>query len=363
MAERDVLYVLAMSAYCVAAYFFVKTFAHRIWSYFLTGVLFIPYFVYIGLQMFYGPFLDFLSLASYAIFGGGVVLLLICAKVSWNHFKVLRVFFSVFALILIAVSLDAFVIEPHWLSVRREQMTTTKLTKPLKIAVVADIQTDKITSYERDVFKRIKEYEPDLLLFAGDYIQLYNEKRTEQLAAFNTLLKECGVKPTIGTFVARGDCDSPDDWAKWSEGLPYMVRDKTTTLNATNDIAVSILSLFDSRFPPYVPPKTNKFHIVLGHAPDFALRKPPADLLVAGHTHGGQVQIPGFGPPYTLSHVPRKWGGGCWTDIGTGAMLCISRGVGMERETAPRLRFMCRPEVVFIDVTPVEKRQLTSFAR
>lgn len=363
MAERDAVYLLAMAAYCLAAYFFVKKFAHHIWSYFLTGALFIPYFVYLGLKMWNGAFLDFLSLASYAIFGGGVVLLLICAKVSWKHFKVLRVFFSVFALLLAAVSLDAFVIEPHWLSVRREQMTTTKLNKPLKIAVVADLQTDRITSYERDVFRRIKEYEPDLLLFAGDYIQLYNEKRKGQLDAFNNLLKQCGLNPKVGTFVARGDCDSPEDWAKWSEGLPFTVRDKTTTLNASSDIAVSILSLFDSRYPPYVPPKTKKFHIVLGHAPDFALRHPPADLLVAGHTHGGQVQIPFFGAPYTLSEVPRQWGGGCWTDIGSGAMLCISRGVGMERETAPRLRFMCRPELVFIDVTPVEKRQLTSFVR
>lgn len=361
MAERDVLYLLAMSAYCIAAYFFVKTFAHHIWSYFLAGVLFIPYFIYVGLEMCHGPFLDLLCLIAYAIFVGGVALLLICAKVSWNHFKVLRAFFLLFALTLTAVSVDAFLIEPHWLSVRREQMATTKLSEPLKIAVVADIQTDKITNYERDVFKRIKEYEPDLLLFAGDYIQIYNEKRNEQLAAFNTLLKECGVKPRIGTFVARGDADAPDDWAKWSEGLPFVVRDKTTTFNATKDITVSILSLFDSRFPPYVPPRTENFHIVLGHAPDFALRNPSADLLIAGHTHGGQVKLPFFGALYTLSRVPRDWGGGCWANIGSGAMLCVSRGVGMERECAPRLRFLCRPEIVFIDVTPVEKRQLTSF--
>lgn len=44
-------------------------------------------------------------------------------------------------------------------------------------------------------------------------------------------------------------------------------------------------------------------------------------------------------------------------NIGTGAMLCVSRGVGMERGMAPRLRFLCRPELVFIDVLPAPMTQ------
>jgi predicted MPP superfamily phosphohydrolase len=347
-----------MTAYCIASYFFVKKFAHHIWSYFLTGVLFMPYFVYIGMQLYCGAFFDLLSLSCYAIFGGGVVLLLICAKVSWHHFKVLRAFFLIFAVTLSAISIDAFVIEPHWLSVREEHMTTTKLTKPLKIAVIADLQTDDIGEYERGVFKRIKDYEPDLVLFAGDYIQRYDQQREHQQKLLNQILKESGINPTVGTFAARGDADAVEDWARCFDGLPYTCKTESTTMKANDDITMTILSLNDSRYPPYSPPKTDDFHIVLGHAPDFALRNPQADLLVAGHTHGGQVHIPGFGPPVTLSSVPRKWGGGCWTDNGTGSMLCISRGVGMERAYAPRMRFLCRPELVFINVIPASQQEI-----
>ncbi|MEQ1892011.1 MAG: hypothetical protein ABL998_05670 [Planctomycetota bacterium] len=32
--------------------------------------------------------------------------------------------------------------------------------------------------------------------------------------------------------------------------------------------------------------------------------------------------------------------------------LCVSRGVGMERHVAPRIRFLCRPEVVVLELTP-----------
>lgn len=353
MAERDFVYMLAMLAYCACAFLFVKRFAHHIWSYLIVGVMYIPYFMYVGLNMKLRSYFDLLNLICYAIFAGGVVLLLLCAKVAWKNFYVLRTFFVLFAITLVAVYIDAFHIEPHWLSVRQEQMSSSKITKPLKIAVVADIQTDDVGDYEREVLLKIKRYAPDLLLFAGDYIQLYDENRDSQHAKLNSLLKEIAINPPLGTFVARGDVDSPDDWSKCFEGLPFNIASESTTLKIAEDLTVTILSLQDSRFSTYKVPDTAGFHIVVGHAPDYSLSAPQADLLVAGHTHGGQVHVPLFGPPITLSNVPRNWGKGCWTDIGTGAMLCVSRGVGMERVHAPRLRFLCRPEVVFIDVNPI----------
>jgi predicted MPP superfamily phosphohydrolase len=76
-----------------------------------------------------------------------------------------------------------------------------------------------------------------------------------------------------------------------------------------------------------------------------------ADLLIAGHTHGGQVRLPGIGPLITLSRVRRSWAAGL-TDIGRGRQLLVSRGIGMERGRAPRLRFLCRPELVVLELAP-----------
>jgi predicted MPP superfamily phosphohydrolase len=94
-----------------------------------------------------------------------------------------------------------------------------------------------------------------------------------------------------------------------------------------------------------------EFHIVLGHAPDFALGNVQGDLFVAGHTHGGQVRLPIIGPIITFSRVPRHMAAGV-TELAGGRTLVVSRGTGMERGYAPRMRFLCRPELVVIEIAP-----------
>jgi predicted MPP superfamily phosphohydrolase len=76
-----------------------------------------------------------------------------------------------------------------------------------------------------------------------------------------------------------------------------------------------------------------------------------ADLLLAGHTHGGQVQLPLLGPLMTNCRVPRAWAAGV-TTLSHDRRLIVSRGIGMERGHAPQIRFLCRPELLVIDLKP-----------
>jgi predicted MPP superfamily phosphohydrolase len=102
------------------------------------------------------------------------------------------------------------------------------------------------------------------------------------------------------------------------------------------------LTLHDSANVSITIVDQEKFHIVLGHTPDFSLGRIEADLLIAGHTNGGQVQLPSVEPLLTLPQVPRSWASGV-TEIKPGKKLVVSRGIGMERGDAPRVRFLCRP--------------------
>lgn len=94
--------------------------------------------------------------------------------------------------------------------------------------------------------------------------------------------------------------------------------------------------------------------ILLSHRPDAVLRPDVAErfhLVLSGHTHGGQVALPGFGPILKHSQLPRKEAAGL-TERQPGHYLVVSRGLGTSELP---VRFFSRPEVirVVVRVDPV----------
>ena len=63
--------------------------------------------------------------------------------------------------------------------------------------------------------------------------------------------------------------------------------------------------------------------------------------------------LPILGPLITFSDLPNSQVSGR-TDLHNGATLIVSQGIGMERYDAPRLRFLCVPEVVVVDLEPLD---------
>ena len=76
-----------------------------------------------------------------------------------------------------------------------------------------------------------------------------------------------------------------------------------------------------------------------------------ADLMLAGHTHGGQVCVPGYGAVVTNCDIPREQvkGVSTWTHGGRTASLEVSAGLGTSIY-AP-VRFACRPEATLLTLT------------
>jgi len=253
-------------------------------------------------------------------------------------------------LLLACVGVDAFLIEPTALQIRRVQVPSARVQEPLRIVVLADLQTDAIGPYEREVLARIAAEEPDLLLLAGDYLQCWShEDHERETLALQDALRASGIRPRLGAFAVGGDCESRG-WEATFAGT--RIQPLQGVAHVDSRIRIQGLSLGESfRGAPALPP-TQQLRIVLGHRPDFALAPAEADLLLAGHTHGGQVQLPLIGPLVTLSGVERSWAAGEPTLLPSGATLIVSRGVGMERATAPRLRFLCRPELLVVEVVP-----------
>jgi predicted MPP superfamily phosphohydrolase len=255
-----------------------------------------------------------------------------------------------------AVSIEAFLVEPHRLDVSHLSISTSKLDRPVRIGLLADIQTDAPGPFERQVLQRVKDEHCDLILLAGDYIQAATEARYgPAVQALGGLFRGAGLNPSLGTYAVAGNVDLPD-WQSIFTGLPVTCVDDRREFDL-GPVVLTTLSSEQSFDPKCSVAGTDKFHIVLGHSPDFSLGQVQADLLLAGHTHGGQVVLPLIGPLLTFCQIPRSWASGR-TALGglSGSSeprtLVVSRGIGMERKKAPRVRFLCRPELVIIDLVP-----------
>lgn len=89
--------------------------------------------------------------------------------------------------------------------------------------------------------------------------------------------------------------------------------------------------------------------VVLSHVPDGILELHPerrVDLVLSGHTHGGQYVVPGWGAPVTFSRVATRRHPAGWVPNAR-APLFVSRGVGVQ---APG-RLFAGPEVVVVTLT------------
>lgn len=252
-------------------------------------------------------------------------------------------------------------IEPRRLQVRRVTVTTGKVSRPLRILHLSDIQSDRVSDYERRVFATARGLAPDLAVHTGDLLQpLPPATYDSEIPRMRELL--ASLAPPGGLFGVPGDTD-------WF--IPMRDPQEFGGMKVLNSHAAEVnfdgarvrllgLSLAESRSDVsrrvadwLAAGRPDDLHIVLGHAPDYALSLAdlPVDLCLAGHTHGGQIRLPFFGPPVTLSAVPRAWARG-FREIGR-ARLNVSAGVGCEHAGGlPCIRFNCPPEMTLIELRP-----------
>lgn len=278
-----------------------------------------------------------------------------------------------------AVYIYARQVEPYWLDVTRYTYTTPRLpagTRPIKVVVLADLQTDRIGAYEEMVFARMDAERADLILLPGDYLQFRPGQdeawRNRTRAALQGLFNGLRHRPRYGIWGVDGDTDSVRTSLQGTRVQP--VSGRLVTLPGEPPLQLWGLRRAQSRMPHIALRGRNRqaihdfpgLTIVLGHAPDYAIPdlevverdgpeacRLPA-LCIAGHTHGGQVSIPFIGPPITLSNLPRRYITGLhrFGEMG----LLVSRGVGHEQGYAPRLRFNCRPELAVVELRSAAER-------
>lgn len=254
---------------------------------------------------------------------------------------------------LVVVAVDAFVVEPAALDVRRVQLRHEKLRRSYRVAVLADPQYDELGPREKRAFVETMALAPDLILLLGDYVQSEWAREQPLRAETAAFLREIDFRAPLGVFAVRGNNDE-DGWEELFAGTAVRPVEATTRVAIGDDLTLVPLGLWDSYDQGLtLRSDRERYTVAFGHVPDFVLGEPRVELALAGHTHGGQVKLPWIGPLVTGAAVPRRWAHGT-TTLPTGATLVISQGLGLQRAAAPRLRFLCRPEIVLLELEPLK---------
>lgn len=147
------------------------------------------------------------------------------------------------------------------------------------------------------------------------------------VAAMIAQLEAIGVRPLVNTSTRL----ALDGGEVWLAGVD-------DEMESRPDLAAAFEGI-----PPRVP------LVLLAHNPDIWLQcgSDRADLVLSGHTHGGQIQLPLMGAIHTQgTHLPRRAAAG-WFERDRSKMF-VGRGLG---ESIP-LRFGARPQVALITILP-----------
>jgi len=237
----------------------------------------------------------------------------------------------------LAGAADVAVIEPSWLSVRKIQMPGGPGN--LRFAHFTDVHFKGDPDPLARVVDRINRIRPDFACFTGDLI----EKARDLPAAVEVLR---GLRVPLYAVPGNHDlgCRARLDPLKEccrATGGEWLADRQVTLANG----ALEVLGI--ERTPLRLRPRTGAFNLLLAHYPSWAnqLQGRQCDLILAGHTHGGQVRIPFYGSLITPSHTDGY-------DLGhfdtPGGPLYVNPGIG----TLGRyeFRFNCRPELTVFSV-------------
>jgi uncharacterized protein len=235
---------------------------------------------------------------------------------------------------------------------------------PIRIGIIADLQIERVTDFERGAVARLMSESPDLLLLPGDYLQLMGPTWRQDWMnhplwpEFRHLAQSLAAPG--GAFAALGDVDEPRRTERLFDGshVRLLVNAvQTTTVKgvrfAIGGIELNYTSPRARRAIDQLRDTPADVRVLVAHRPDIARLLTPTDhvdLVVCGHTHGGQIVIPGLGPLITLTRVPRHIAAGGLYQLDR-QWTYVSRGLGMERGLAPPVRLFCPPEVAVLSIT------------
>jgi predicted MPP superfamily phosphohydrolase len=284
------------------------------------------------------------------------------------------------------VQVDAYVVEPLLVETTELSLAFADLdpaAPPVRVVHVSDPHIERSSFREASVIRKVNALQPDIIVLTGDYLNLSRLSDATSAAHFRQFVAQ--LKAPYGIYAVRGSVEPTLESMAWlvegtdvvwleQEAVTVDVRGQRVTLvgvacshkleldaarlaqamaNADvgkmADVDVGKMAGGDAGSPP-----AGAFTLLLYHSPDLIREaaRHHVDLYLGGHTHGGQLCLPFYGAIVTGSTYGRRYASGLFEEDGT--TMVISRGMGFEGGGMPRARFLCRPEIVSLELVGSE---------
>jgi predicted MPP superfamily phosphohydrolase len=241
-------------------------------------------------------------------------------------------------------------IEPYLIETKEITIESNQIPADFdgkRIVFLSDIHYGPFFSKERveSLVNQTNALKPDMIILGGDYVT--NDPNSVE-TVFSILSK---LKAPLGVYGVLGNND-PENvsiQAMESAGITYIGNNAVWIGNNSSRIRVGGVGDMDTDVPNQLPilqgVTPQDFVILVSHKPDYfpKVSKSRVDLVLSGHTHGGQITFFGLYAPFVNSQYGQKYVSGM-KKLGNDTMI-ISNGIGMV--WAP-MRFFARPQIIVI---------------
>lgn len=246
-------------------------------------------------------------------------------------------------------------IETRWLEVRPVEITLPRLAPEFdayRVVQIGDIHLEDWTKPRRlnRMVDLVNAQKPDLIAITGDFLSYSADPGVPRrlVEALKRLRARDGVVSVMGNHDYLTDVELVRRCLK--ESGTQELRNEVRTLRR-NGVALHIAGVDDvmegkSRLDLLLQKLPEEgAAVLLAHEPDFADVSAATgrfDLQISGHSHGGQVRMPFWGPVLLPPHSQRYSAG--LYEVGN-MLQYTNRGLGF---VDARLRFLCRPEITVL---------------
>ena len=235
-----------------------------------------------------------------------------------------------------------------------------KISSPLRIVQISDLHEKEFGEKNRDLFEAVENLRPDMIAITGDMVYDTYTKQPNGAYIENVAAWAPGVAPSFfvtgnheriwpeyvkDIFIANGFIVLENNF------VPFQANGAKIVVGGVEDPTVDAGGFRKLRFPD-----DGRFRLLLAHDPapfEYGYIKTGADLVLCGHTHGGQIRFPGGKAIISPGdHRPfPKYSDGLYTS-GKATMI-ISMGLGVSvipfRLFAPR-------EILLINLLPQNEK-------